>query len=299
MMERRIERWFDGTLRPTFPDSPRLSSARVPWNAFLVEGDPCVEGRADSIAWPHAEIIMVTSGGIWVENRAFGHSKGFFAPSGSITIWPAEHESRATAWKPLDSRGVSAGMISVQLEGSALRRLAPDLDHHPVAMQSAVQDAELASLLHLIEYDIRGGCATGRLYGEALCLALTTRVLARYGIAGPEQRSCKPGLSVRQRERVRDHVRTHLGRDLGLAELAGVAALSPQHFAATFRNSFGLSPHQYVILQRIDEARRLLANPTLPIAEVALAVGFATQSHFTVTFKRVVGVTPRRYRETL
>jgi AraC family transcriptional regulator len=110
-------------------------------------------------------------------------------------------------------------------------------------------------------------------------------------------RPLKGGLPRPQLQRVLDYIEARLGSDLSLTELAGVAELSPDHFSRAFRNSVGFTPHQYVIRERISAAKRLLAARRTPIAEVALALGFASQSHFTELFHRAVGTTPKRYQQ--
>ena len=89
----------------------------------------------------------------------------------------------------------------------------------------------------------------------------------------------------------------NLDSDLSVAELATLAHLSPSHFVQVFRQSVGMTPHQYVKRQRIAKAKRLLAEGHLSIAEVALAAGFANQSHFGEAFRQLVGATPKRYQE--
>jgi AraC family transcriptional regulator len=76
-----------------------------------------------------------------------------------------------------------------------------------------------------------------------------------------------------------------------------LAHVSPYHFARLFKHSTGLPPHQYVIACRVERAKELLRErDRLPLADVAAEVGFSSQSHFTRHFKRLVGVTPRRFR---
>src|SRR5882672_4639026 len=183
MTERRIEKWYDGRKQPAFPNPPQLSSARVPWNGFLTERDPCLEGHATSIVWPHTEVIMVATGGVWVDHRAFGVGGRFFAGPGSVTIWPAEHESQSVSWTPIDSSCGSTEIVSVELDPCVLRLLTPEADSRTVAMQPGVQDDVLADLLRLVEAEVGAGGATGRLYSESLCLALASRVLGRYAVA--------------------------------------------------------------------------------------------------------------------
>jgi AraC family transcriptional regulator len=148
-----------------------------------------------------------------------------------------------------------------------------------------------------LEAEIKTGCQAGRLYGESLSLALAAYVSGRYAVAETKIQPPKAGLSPRQLKRVLDYIHIHLQRDLGLGELAGIAPLSPHRFCTLFGKSMGLTPHQYVIRQRIGEAKRLLATRRMSIAEVAVTLGFANQGHFTEVFRKVTGITPRQYQQ--
>jgi AraC family transcriptional regulator len=97
-------------------------------------------------------------------------------------------------------------------------------------------------------------------------------------------------------KRVEEYVRMNFDRPLGLADLAKVAGLSRMHFAAQFRAATGYRPHEYLLHQRIEHAKSLLADGGTPIVEIALAAGFSTQPHFTTVFKRITGKTPACWR---
>jgi AraC family transcriptional regulator len=96
--------------------------------------------------------------------------------------------------------------------------------------------------------------------------------------------------------RVEEHVKAHFDHCISLSDLAKVAGLSRMHFAAQFRAATGYRPREYLLHQRIEHAKSLLSNTETPLAEVALAVGFCTQAHFSTVFKRIAGETPARWR---
>jgi transcriptional regulator GlxA family with amidase domain len=98
-------------------------------------------------------------------------------------------------------------------------------------------------------------------------------------------------------KRVLDYVTDNLGNNLTLVELAAVSGLSRMHFAAQFRSATGCKPHEYVLNQRIERAKRFLVESDSSLAEIALIVGFQAQSHFTTVFKRVTGETPGYWRQ--
>jgi AraC-like DNA-binding protein len=98
--------------------------------------------------------------------------------------------------------------------------------------------------------------------------------------------------------RVHDYIGTHLEDCVRVADLAKVAGLSPMHFAAQFRKATGYRPHDYLLQQRIESAKDLLSTTDMPLAEVALAVGFHAQAHFTTVFKRLTDQTPARWKSS-
>ncbi len=132
-----------------------------------------------------------------------------------------------------------------------------------------------------------------RLYAESLGTALAVELLRRHARALRE--APKRGLTRRQLRAVTDYVDDHLGTDLSLAELAGVAGVSASHFKALFKQSVGSPVHQYVIQRRVNYAASLLSRGSLKLSEVALQAGFADQSHMARCMRRVMGMTPSMF----
>ena len=130
---------------------------------------------------------------------------------------------------------------------------------------------------------------------EARALLLLDEIFALHGEARPNK-ALRGGLPPRQLQRVTDFMREHAAQDLLLDDLAALVGLSPTHFARAFRQSTGVPPHRWLTNLRIERARELLEAGDLPLAEIALACGFADQSHFTVTFKKATALTPGAYR---
>jgi AraC-like DNA-binding protein len=116
-------------------------------------------------------------------------------------------------------------------------------------------------------------------------------------LLGPRATAGRATPAARALLRARDFIAAHATARLGLDQIAAVADLTPWHFARAFRRQFGIPPHRFQILLRIDLARRLLADG-LPGVEVAYRTGFADQSHFNRWFKRVTGTTPLRQSRT-
>jgi AraC family transcriptional regulator len=103
-----------------------------------------------------------------------------------------------------------------------------------------------------------------------------------------------PGPTLR---RLLAHIEDNLDGALTLGNLAGVAGLSASHLKALFRQSMGVPVHQYVVRRRVERASTLLRSGNLSSSEVALASGFAHQSHLARQMRRLLGVTPTAVRK--
>lgn len=99
--------------------------------------------------------------------------------------------------------------------------------------------------------------------------------------------------------RARDYMTACLAEALTLEDIAAVACLSPNHFLRTFKAAFRCSPHQFLTVQRIAAAQRLLERTELPVTEICLQVGFSSLGSFSHLFSRRVGVSPAAYRLSL
>jgi AraC family transcriptional regulator len=92
-----------------------------------------------------------------------------------------------------------------------------------------------------------------------------------------------------------DFILSHLERDVSLLALAEQANVSPFHFARQFRATVGLTPHQFVLRQRVQKSVNLIKSGRLPLAQIAVESGFYDQAHFTRAFQKITGTTPASY----
>jgi AraC family transcriptional regulator len=149
------------------------------------------------------------------------------------------------------------------------------------------------SLKSILECNPQGS----RLYADAVAAMLSVHLLQQYGQQKVEFKNYTDGLSQSILQRVIDYIHSNLDQDLGLAELAAIANLSPHYFTRQFKQSTGCTPHQFVIRCRVERAKALLLAGKSSIAAIAQQVGFANQAHLTVHIKRSLGVTPKMILE--
>jgi AraC family transcriptional regulator len=186
--------------------------------------------------------------------------------------------------------GTAAG---VRVTQEWLRRLA--FDDEPSAFGLAtpfLADQTVHQLVQTMCNEVARNAITGPLFAESLSLSLLSYVTRRLLSGSDDVRGT---LSRAQRQRLRGHIADHLASELSLVELASMVGLGPRRFSTLFREAFGMTPHKYVVQQRLGEGARLLMEENADIAEIATRVGFCSQSHFTAAFRTAYGVTPRRY----
>jgi AraC family transcriptional regulator len=137
---------------------------------------------------------------------------------------------------------------------------------------------------------------SGRMYAESLANILALHLLRHYTASARGMQHFVGGLSGKKLRYVLDFIQTNFASDLGLSELATVAGMSQFHFAREFKRATGVTPHQYLIKLRIEQAKELLSRSELSLVDVGFKAGFSHQSHFTRLFRKLTGMTPQSYR---
>jgi len=272
--------------------SPRLSSHAARWREIAVEEysvPACLIERHE-----HPEIFFhfVLTGSVGYEVNTRGRSKRFEAIPGTTFILPRGTVDEVN-WKgPTRRLAVSIG---ADLLASSVEERIGCTGIELVEHWNLV-DPHIGAILQAMRTDLSDGSPAGRLYGESLASALAVYLVGRYGVRPTVPRSRKVGLPGKRLRRVLDYIAENLTGDLGLKELADVVGMSPHYFSELFRRSVGRSPHQYVLSQRIERAKKSLRNSKRTVLEAGLSAGFENPSHFARVFRRLVGATPRQFR---
>ena len=130
---------------------------------------------------------------------------------------------------------------------------------------------------------------------DSILTAAGVHVLVKYGASGRSAREQRIyGLAAWQERHAKDLMDASL--DISLADLARECGLSVSQFRRAFRKTTGVAPHQWLLGRRVERAKSLLTQSELPLAEIAHTCGFASQSHFNSTLKRLTGISPGRLR---
>jgi AraC family transcriptional regulator len=156
-------------------------------------------------------------------------------------------------------------------------------------------DHQLRAFASELSSEVQRANPLGALYGESLAQSLAGYLLKRYS-TGKTTRSRSMGrLSSAQMRLIDHYIYAHLDQKISLADLAHCLHISIPHFERMFRAAMQRPPYAYFLEIRLQQAKTLLASTRLPLAEVALQCGFSSQSHFTMHFRRLFGLTPARF----
>jgi AraC family transcriptional regulator len=107
---------------------------------------------------------------------------------------------------------------------------------------------------------------------------------------------CRGGLSSWQKRRTLELLNDDCIGNIALAQIARECRLSVSHFARSFKISFGMPVHRWIVGQRVERAKDLLVNSKQPLVDVAFTAGFSDQASFNRTFTKVIGLSPGRWR---
>jgi len=136
-------------------------------------------------------------------------------------------------------------------------------------------------------------------YAEALGVVLCHELIRLNGGKLAAEPRTTGGLAPWQKKRVEQYVAKHVSERLLLSNMAEIVRLSPYHFAHAFKHSFGVPPHRYHMMRRVEEAKTLLAKLDVSITEIGMRLGFSETSAFTTGFHKLTGMSPTQYRRAL
>ena len=283
----------DGEVAPFTPYAPIRSSAGLGWQGIHLE-EHATPPMALMASAPQEDLVWLQlSPLVDRELRHNGDWQALRTAAGTVGIRPAAScttaggTTRCARW----SWRLGAALLDNAAESLGLRRTS-------LALATGADSAARHLILALRD-EVESGGAGGLLFAESIGMALAVHLLRRYAAEAPVRNDRVGRLSTPQLRAALDFIAAHLGDSPALAEVAAATALSPYHFARRFKASLGLSPHQFMLRARIERAKTMLADPHHSLVEIGLATGFANQSHFTTAFRRLVGMTPKRYRDRI
>ena len=164
---------------------------------------------------------------------------------------------------------------------------------------ATLQDPLILGILLSLKDELESTNQGDNLYVEQLKTTLVFHLLKKYCAKKPQISTYVDGLSKSQLRQIIEYIHRHVDSEIKLTTLAEMAGISQYYFCQLFKQSLGISPYQYVLQLRVERAKQLLKSQKMTICDIALACGFANQSHFTKHFRKLTGTTPKAYWKNL
>jgi AraC family transcriptional regulator len=271
------------------------SAARGSWNGALVRR---WRGTSPQIEQPPLDhhYLVLHLGGPKRVNRRSAHSTTIHdAETGAITLATAGSAYSWTTEGPI-------GFAHLYLHPHCIDHVITeefDRDSRSVELVDCVArrvpllSALMIGMLEQLESPTFGS----RLVLDTLLHSLIVHLVSECSTLSEEGSSAPHSIAPRRLQRVLDFIDSNFGADIELDDLASVAGSSRFHFSRAFREATGFPPYRYLIQRRIDEAKCLLLEDSLTIAEIAEHCGFHSQAQLSAMFRRVFGTSPAQFRK--
>lgn len=274
--------------------SPYIFNNKTDWDGISVRHSRMPSGEVDDQVSSRHQIFIVLAGAFHSSMvSSSGRRRGGWRRNGHTPIVPAGQSYSAFWQEEIED-------ITIYLDPSFVARAAAEAmvsDKIEIMESCNADDPVIRRIGMALRAEVESEGPAARLYAESLANVLAVHLIRHYTQDGNQLRTSVGGLTGRKLNLATEFIEDNIERDLGLTEIAEAVDLSPFHFARSFKQATGVSPHQYLIKSRIERAKSLLAKSELPIVEVGFRVGFKNQSHFTTLFRRVTHLTPKAYRD--
>jgi AraC family transcriptional regulator len=256
-----------------------------------------LEGRVPDFyhhRWPATVLSFGLRGQAKVEWKRGGRLSRFVVAPGGFTIVPAGEDNSFCMDRPLQT--LNLVYSPDQLHALADRECIPDSPTIEIAPVQHQTTQEVIALGQAFAGLLRAPRPGSVLYAETLWTQIAIQLLWSYSSLPRQCEARAERLSDPRLQRVIDYCHASLDSEVSLGELADVACLSPNYFLNALKKATGKTPHRFLTEIRVAKACELLRNPQISIVQVALAVGYSSQSHLTTVFGRLMKTTPASYR---
>ena len=242
--------------------------------------------------------VLIASGACSNQWIRCGRESRFHAASGMVGFFSADNEEQTM----VSRTDTGAKALILAIPPTHLQSIATSEGLTPSAELQArpvFHDAIIRALLSRLVTDTSEGSITRGLDAEIAARSLVLRLVQITQGETPEWQADSGVFDSRTMGHITDYIDTHLHHYVPLSDLALLCKTSPSHFAKKFRNSSGLSLQRFVNRRRLQASMALLRSDSTTLSQIALDLGFSSQSHFTRLFSELTGFTPASFRRQI
>lgn len=281
-------------LRKILPCSALKTSDRNKWNKFYLEHHKQPSGETPPhLTRQHMIGVYLGNETVCLERVINGKTQTEYLSTGQTCIIPAGVEHQVSWNNELE-------FVILSFENSFFTNVVRDLinpDKVEITPLFSTSEPFIKQIGLQLKAELEADDSNDTFYAQSLFCSLAAHLLRHYCTKKTSEMKNNGGLSQKQLKQVLEYMHEHLTEDLKLKNIAAILNLSQCYFVNLFKQSMGVPPYNYLIQQRIEQAKVLLETTKLPISQIGLQVGFRSPSRFTSSFGKYAGVTPKQYRK--
>jgi AraC family transcriptional regulator len=237
-------------------------------------------------SWKDTTEVNLTFAGQHYRTQHHRNSTGF------IEILPA-HVPMKSSWNQ-EVEGTHCYLDPTFLTHAAYEAVNPDRVEVKLALQQP--DSLIWQIVFALKTVLETDPSNSKFYAESMATALAAHFLRYYSTRIHILQEHEDGLPKYKLKQAFEHMNAHLDEDISLADISDELGISQYYFCRLFKQSTGMTPHAYLIQQRVERSKQLLKQKDLTINEMAIHCGFANPSHFAKHFRKHTGISPKQFR---
>lgn len=240
-------------------------------------------------------IVLTTHGEADILWATKGTETAFHAAAGDLSFFPCDRERHAMSITAPDGYGAYVVLVPDE----QVCRVCTTEGVAPAGGGEAIptfRDAVMQASLVRLSTTTAGRQISEDIGDEIAARQVLLRLSAILGGSPPDWRKDTSVFTPCAMRQIVERMDAQLGTHVSLETMAQIVGLSPGHFARKFQRSAGLSLNRFLNRRRIGASFAMLRDGSMPLARIALDLGFSSQSHFTRLFSGQTGITPHHYR---
>lgn len=191
--------------------------------------------------------------------------------------------------------------LAVRLQADKMIESAKNIVNKNIVLKPIynIKDPHLEHIFKLMLSEVQTSNKNGKYFIDSLVSLLSIHFINNYCLKDTDLVENINGITKENYDRIINYINTHLSDQLNLGQLAAELEIDKYDLIKKFKNSMDVTPYQFIIQKKLEHSKYLLRNKAYSISDIANMLNFSDQAHFTNSFKKIFGLTPNKYRQSI